>query len=95
MLLLQCAGFLPRDPEYAALLENAKVDVPTLFVMGRSDALIPPARSHALMDTFDQRTADMFEHPGEIWGDDKPKATSRRACNKRAHIAVECQVNLK
>lgn len=61
---LVCAGFLPRDPEYAALLENAKVDVPTLFVMGQSDALIPPARSHALMDTFDQRTADMFEHPG-------------------------------
>ncbi|KAF6261144.1 serine hydrolase-domain-containing protein [Scenedesmus sp. NREL 46B-D3] len=59
-----CAGFLPRDPEYAALLEAAKVDVPTLFVMGTSDALIPPARSHALMDTFDQRTADMFEHPG-------------------------------
>eukprot|EP00882_Tetradesmus_deserticola_P004885 GHRQ01005148.1.p1 GENE.GHRQ01005148.1~~GHRQ01005148.1.p1 ORF type:complete len:317 (+),score=116.84 GHRQ01005148.1:352-1302(+) len=59
-----CAGFLPRDPEYAALLESAKVDVPTLFVMGASDALIPPARSHALMDTFDQRTADMFEHPG-------------------------------
>lgn len=59
-----CAGFLPRDPEYAALLESAKVDVPTLFVMGQSDALIPPARSHALMDTFDQRTADMFEHPG-------------------------------
>jgi predicted esterase len=64
LLLLQCAGFLPRDPEYASLLENAKVDVPTLFVMGQSDALIPPARSHALMDTFDQRTADMFEHPG-------------------------------
>jgi dienelactone hydrolase len=61
---VQCAGFLPRDPEYASLLENAKVDVPTLFVMGQSDALIPPARSHALMDTFDQRTADMFEHPG-------------------------------
>lgn len=68
LLLFQCAGFYPRDPEYAELLESAKVNVPTLFIVGQSDKLIPPERSHALMDTFDQATADMFEHPGEPAG---------------------------
>ncbi|KAF8055937.1 dfr1 [Scenedesmus sp. PABB004] len=58
------AGFLPRDPDYAKLLEDAATDVPTLFVMGTADRLIPPARSHALMDTFDQACADLYEHPG-------------------------------
>lgn len=63
-LVPQCSGFLPRDPEYAQLLEAAKVDVPSLFIMGASDSIIPLPRSHALMDTFEHSTTDLFEHPG-------------------------------
>eukprot|EP00775_Hariotina_reticulata_P006901 gene6901-7117_t len=59
-----CSGFLPRDPEYVALLEAAKVDVPALFVIGDTDSIIPPARSHTLMDTFLHSTTDLFQHPG-------------------------------
>jgi pimeloyl-ACP methyl ester carboxylesterase len=44
-LRLQCAGFLPNDPEYAALLNEARVDVPALFIIGQADALIPPSRT--------------------------------------------------
>lgn len=43
--LPQCAGFLPNDPDYAALLKQARVDVPALFIMGDTDALIPPHRT--------------------------------------------------
>lgn len=43
--LLQCAGFLPNDPEYAALLKEARVDVPVLFISGHADALIPLHRT--------------------------------------------------
>lgn len=42
---LQCAGFLPNDPQYADLLRDARVDVPALFITGHADALIPPHRS--------------------------------------------------
>jgi hypothetical protein len=44
-LPLQCAGFLPNDPDYAALLREARVDVPALFIIGQADALIPPSRT--------------------------------------------------
>lgn len=42
---LQCAGFLPNDPQYADLLREARVDLPALFISGQADALIPPHRS--------------------------------------------------
>jgi pimeloyl-ACP methyl ester carboxylesterase len=43
--IMQCAGFLPNDPQYADLLQEARVDVPALFITGAADALIPPHRS--------------------------------------------------
>jgi len=46
------------------LLEAAKVDVPTLFIIGGTDSIIPPARSHALMDTFLHSATDLYQHPG-------------------------------
>lgn len=63
-LAIMCAGFLPNDPDYVRLLQQAKVDVPALFIAGQADALIPPARTQALMATFDPATAVLFEHPG-------------------------------
>jgi hypothetical protein len=42
---LQCAGFLPNDPQYAALLRDTRVSIPSLFITGQSDKLIPPHRT--------------------------------------------------
>jgi pimeloyl-ACP methyl ester carboxylesterase len=60
----QCAGFLPRDPKYAGLLEAARVAVPSLFICGDADTLVPPERTLALMATFDPATAALLRHPG-------------------------------
>lgn len=59
------SGFLPRDPRFADLLSSARVELPTLFVWGTADKLIPVERSQALMDTFDARSACSFEHDGK------------------------------
>jgi hypothetical protein len=48
----QCAGFLPNDPRFAELLQQAKVDVPSLFIMGAADALIPPHRTQVCVCVF-------------------------------------------
>jgi hypothetical protein len=63
--LWQCAGFLPKDPRYAELLERARVALPTLFTMGEGDTIITLDRSQALADTFDK--PGVYTHPGE-WG---------------------------
>ncbi|GBF87771.1 hypothetical protein Rsub_00482 [Raphidocelis subcapitata] len=59
-----CAGFLPRDPAYSSLLERARVAVPTLFVLGDADALVPPERTLELVATFDPAAAQLLRHPG-------------------------------
>jgi len=64
--LAQCAGFLPRDPIYSALLSDMRVAVPSLFILGESDALVPPERTLELLNTFDPSTAELLRHPG-VW----------------------------
>lgn len=64
----QCAGFLPRDPVYANLLSEERCSIPSLFILGDSDTLVPPERTLALFDTFDPATAQLLRHPGEAAG---------------------------
>ncbi|KAG1662004.1 hypothetical protein FOA52_012175 [Chlamydomonas sp. UWO 241] len=58
------AGFLPRDPSFCALVTAARPSVPTLFVYGTSDALVPPTRSQELIAAFDPSTSRVFQHAG-------------------------------
>ncbi|KAI8909465.1 serine hydrolase FSH [Powellomyces hirtus] len=48
---IHCSGFFPHDPAHGAMLA-ALPTVPSLHVMGRSDAWVPPARSEALRAMF-------------------------------------------
>ncbi|KAI8465446.1 MAG: alpha/beta-hydrolase [Monoraphidium minutum] len=59
-----CAGFLPRDPVYAGLLSEERPATPALIILGESDALVPPERTLALMDTLDPAAARLLRHPG-------------------------------
>lgn len=56
---------MPRDPQYASLLSEERVATPSLFILGDSDALVPPERTLALMGTFDPQAAALLRHPGE------------------------------
>ncbi|KIY94360.1 hypothetical protein MNEG_13602 [Monoraphidium neglectum] len=58
------AGFLPRDPTYSELLAAERVTTPSLFVVGEADALVPPERTLALMDTFDPQSTSLLRHAG-------------------------------
>jgi hypothetical protein len=40
------------------------VAVPSLFILGEADALVPPERTLALLETFDRSTAEVLRHPG-------------------------------
>ena len=55
------SGFVPRDHEAAALL-LAGSGMPTLHIIGQSDTLVVPERSHALAALFDR--AVVVEHQG-------------------------------
>lgn len=37
-------GFLPRDEKFADVIRESRPQVPSLFVMGEADALVPPQR---------------------------------------------------
>lgn len=56
-------GFVPRDENVAALLSASPPRVPTLFISGEDDQLVPPERSRALMACFGGHT-ELLLHPG-------------------------------
>lgn len=56
-------GFVPRDPKVAALLTASPPQVPTLFISGEGDQLVPPERTRALMECFAGET-EIALHPG-------------------------------
>ena len=56
------AGFVPRDPEAAGALLAGVEGVPSLHVIGRSDAIVETERSRALAALF--AGADVVEHDG-------------------------------
>lgn len=56
-------GFASRDARHAALFETpGGIDVPSLHIIGRSDAIVPPHVSHALASRF--RAPRIVEHDG-------------------------------
>ncbi|PNW85977.1 hypothetical protein CHLRE_03g201439v5 [Chlamydomonas reinhardtii] len=60
------AGFLPRDPAVAALVQagGPGVGVPVLFVSGTSDSLVPPERTAELRACFPPAVCSTFTHGG-------------------------------
>lgn len=60
------AGFLPRDPSYAAALQRGGQGpaVPSLHITGAADALVPAERSDALRACWRSSPADAWVHPG-------------------------------
>ncbi|KAG2436656.1 hypothetical protein HXX76_006184 [Chlamydomonas incerta] len=60
------AGFLPRDPAVAALVqaEGPGVRLPLLFVSGTSDSLVPPERTAELRACFPPAVGSTFTHGG-------------------------------
>lgn len=59
-------GFLPRDEEYAGIIEAAApIDVDSLHVSGQKDELIPPDRSELLWRCFEERNRQTWMHEGK------------------------------
>lgn len=56
-------AFLPRDERWAGLLAASPARVPTLFVSGEGDQLVPPERTRALMECFGG-SKELLLHPG-------------------------------
>ena len=61
---MQISSFMPRDERYAELLdkERMQIKLPTLFVHGLEDQLVPLAQGHKLSNTFPNAT--MLVHHG-------------------------------
>lgn len=55
-------GFLPADAEIAATV--ADINIPTLFICGERDALIPPPRSEALAERWRPECVQFLRHGG-------------------------------
>ncbi|HET7504078.1 MAG TPA: hypothetical protein VFK02_23820 [Kofleriaceae bacterium] len=56
-------GFASRDPRHAEAFGIAGgIDVPSLHIIGRADAIVPPRASHALASRF--RAPAIVEHDG-------------------------------
>jgi len=56
-------GFASRDPRHAAVFEAAgAIDVPSLHIIGRADAIVSPRASHQLASRF--RAPTIAEHDG-------------------------------
>ncbi|DBA79095.1 TPA: Ovarian cancer-associated protein 2 [Trebouxia sp. C0004] len=57
-------AFLPKDPEYAHMMTQAAISVPTLFITGGKDQLIPLQRTEELIATFDPDSIQRYVHEG-------------------------------
>ncbi len=68
LTLVECFGqagaFLPKDPEYAHMMTQAAISIPTLFISGRKDQLIPLQRTEELIATFDPDSIQRYMHDG-------------------------------
>ncbi len=61
------AGFVPRDPLWAAAFEPNACALPSFHIYGTSDESVPPDRALALASCFGEagvRTARLHEHTG-------------------------------
>lgn len=63
-LLLQAGAFLPKDAKYAELLSLNALEVPTLFVYGEQDQLIPPERTQQLISMWNPVCVKQYSHSG-------------------------------
>lgn len=61
---LQIAGFMPYDDGMSERIADAQCSVPSLFVWGTSDELVPAARSKQLSAAFDAAATQTYEHGG-------------------------------
>ncbi|CAD7700868.1 unnamed protein product [Ostreobium quekettii] len=58
-------GFLPRDPHFAKLVQDAKPAISALFMSGLKDTLVEPFRSEQLMSSFDPSAQlQIYHHDG-------------------------------
>ena len=62
----QIAGFLPRDQQWAEVLESGQSTVPIILIHGDSDALIPMKRSEELEKALRNGNSliQRINHPG-------------------------------
>ncbi len=63
-LAIMISGFLPRHPESAEMLRQARPRIPSLFVYGTGDTLVPADRTEAMIETFDAGCRQVFVHDG-------------------------------
>ena len=66
-LAVLAAGFLPRDASYAAALAVGCPALPTLFVYGEADALVPEERTRGLWEAFAPGAVHRHLHGGAHW----------------------------
>lgn len=62
-LAILAGAFLPRDERWVGLLTASPPQVPTLFLSGEGDQLVPPERTRALMEHFGG-SKELLLHPG-------------------------------
>lgn len=58
------AGFLPKDVTYAKQLRDSRLEIPTLFIHGKSDDVVPLERNLMLQETFQENSATSYQHEG-------------------------------
>ena len=62
---MQAAGFLPRDPQWAAEVSTvARIPVKSMVVHGQSDRLVPIERSQQLQTAMGAACSLTYVHPG-------------------------------
>lgn len=61
-LALIISGFLPRDKSYAEIITAVKPSIPTMFVAGEKDELVPVEKSAALWEHFSIK--EVYQHKG-------------------------------
>ncbi|GAX85192.1 hypothetical protein CEUSTIGMA_g12610.t1 [Chlamydomonas eustigma] len=61
---IMISGFLPRDPSFAELVQKARPSVPSMFVYGTADEMVPPERTQELIAAFDQECSSVYKHAG-------------------------------
>lgn len=62
---LQAAGFLPRDPDWAAVVSTvASLQTRTLVVHGQRDMLVPLERSQQLQESMGACCTQTYLHSG-------------------------------
>lgn len=61
-IALIISGFLPRDKSYAEIITTAKPNIPTMFVAGEQDVLVPVEKSAALWEHFSIK--EVYKHKG-------------------------------